>query len=64
MSKLQILKKTKVKDLIKELQKYPQNKTLFLSVDEEQNAIADMIGIEHYVDCIVLLPLNPVNDHD
>jgi len=58
---LKIIKVAKVKDLIKELKKLPQNNDLLLSIDEEQNAVSEMIGIEEYTDCVVLLPLNPVN---
>lgn len=53
------LKQPKIKDLIKTLKQYDQEKLIMLAVDEEQNAIADDIAIEEGLNYITLLPLNP-----
>ena len=54
-----IIKDAKVSDLIEALKKLDQNSKLYLSVDEEQNALADMIAVIAYKGEVVLLPLNP-----
>ena len=54
------IENTTVKDLIEILQKFKPETKVYLSVDEEQNALADMVGVVTYNDReVVLLPLNP-----
>jgi len=48
-----------VKEFIKELEKRNDNDIVLLSVDEEQNAIADHIAMEQDKGYIILIPVNP-----
>lgn len=58
----QRLTKISVKELKEALRKYTDDTMVYLSVDEEQNAIADDIAIECHKDGIVFLPLNPIQN--
>ena len=53
-----------VKELIRALKEMPQHLKVYLSVDEEQNALADDIIIVEEEECITFLPINPTMPED